>query len=103
MPTNTTPWEIRITRDDAEGWALKDSILLLDEIGLETDSRKFKIGNGILPWHLLPYGSLSGPDGILVFISEDDENLLEYGSDGGLFVRREAVPNLLALYILAKS
>lgn len=102
MPS-TTPWEIRLTRDTAMEWALKNPILLLDEIGLELPTRKFKIGNGILPWNLLPYGNLSGPDGLLVFISEDQENMLEYGSDGGLYVRKEPEVNFLAYYTLAKS
>lgn len=104
MPTNQSPWEIRLTRDTAEQWVLKNPILQLDEIGLETDptSRRFKIGNGILPWNLLGYGTLSGPGGVLVFISEDQENLLEYGTDGGLFVRKEPEVNLLMYYQLAK-
>lgn len=99
---NTDPWYVRLRRDTANQWALKNPILLLDEVGLETDTRKFKIGNGITPWQLLPYGTVSGPTGLLVFISQDLENRLAYGSDGGLHVPELKI-DLLAKYILAKS
>lgn len=102
MSGNTAPWQIRIKRDTAEGWALKNLILLEDEIGLEIDTRKFKIGNGLTPYALLPYGTLSGPSGLMLFISNDAENQLSYGTDGGLFVANQA-RDFLAYYILAKS
>ena len=102
MPGNTDPWQIRIRRDTAEKWGLKNLILLEDEIGLETDTRKFKIGNGFTPWNLLPYGTLSGPNGLLLFISADSENQLVYGSDGGLYVPDQNI-DFLAYYTLAKT
>ena len=102
MPVNTDPWQIRIRKDTAENWALRNLILLEDEIGLELDTRKFKIGNGLTPWNLLPYGTLSGPNGLLVFISADAENQLTYGTDGGLFVQNQA-QDFLALYLLARG
>ncbi len=99
---NTDPWYLRLRRDTTIQWALKNPILLLDEVGLETDTRKFKIGNGITPWQLLPYGVISGPSGLLVFISKDVENRLVYGSDGGLYVPEIKI-SPLAIYTLAKS
>ena len=96
------PWHIRLRRETAQQWAIKNPILLLDEVGLETDTRKFKIGNGITPWALLPYGQITGESGLLVFISKDAENRLVYGSDGGLYLP-ELKTDLLAKYILAKS
>ena len=101
MP-NTTPWQVNIRRDTKANWVLRNPILLDQEIGLETDTRKFKIGNGITPWNLSPYGTLSGPNGVLVFISTAAENRLTYGPDGGLFVP-EMVADPLAYYLLAKS
>ena len=101
MP-NTTPWQVNIRRDTKENWVLRNPILQDQEIGLETDTRKFKIGNGITPWNLLPYGTLSGPNSVLVFISNAAENRLAYGPDGGLFVP-EMVADPLAYYLLAKS
>ena len=99
---NTDPWYIRLRRDTAQQWAIKNPILLLDEVGLETDTRKFKIGNGITPWALLPYGQVTGEAGLLVFISRDQENRLVYGSDGGLYLPEIKI-DCLAKYILARS
>lgn len=98
---NTDPWYVRLRRDTTNQWALKNPILLLDEVGLETDTRKFKIGNGITPWQLLPYGTVSGPTGLLVFISNDTENRLVYGTDGGLYLPELKI-DLVASYTLAK-
>lgn len=100
--SNTDPWHIRLTRDTAQQWAIKNPIIRVDEVGLETDTRKFKVGNGITPWALLPYGNITGPTGLLVFISQDPNNRLVYGTDGGLHVPDLTVEPL-AYYILAKS
>ena len=39
-----------------------DTILLSREIGIETDTNKMKIGDGITPWSLLPYCNSSASD-----------------------------------------
>lgn len=99
--STTTDWHLRIRRDTSTQWNYKNPILLLDEVGLETDTRKFKIGNGVTPWALLPYGTVSGPNSTLVFISTDAENAMYYGADGGLYVKEEK-SNAVARYNLAK-
>lgn len=102
MPTLDSSWQIKLRRDTAQLWAVKNPILLDQEIGLETDTRKFKIGNGITPWNLLPFSTLSGPNNLLVFISQQADNRLVYGADGGLHVP-EITVNPLAHYILSKN
>lgn len=97
----TTPWQIRLRRDYAAQWLIKNPILSMDEVGLERDTRKFKVGNGITPWKLLPYGSVTGPTSILVFVSDDPGNALRYGTDGGLFVP-ETDMDLLADYLIGR-
>ena len=104
----TTPFRILIRRDTAANWDVKNPILLLDEIGLITDgppeNRRFKIGNGITPFRLLPWGNVTGPEGkVLVFISSEIENRLVYGPDGGLYVPEYTTANPLAYYNLAKG
>lgn len=32
-------------------------------MGLETDSRQYKIGDGLSAWNALPYGGINGADG----------------------------------------
>lgn len=45
----------------ADLWAAQNPILQRGEIGIEQDTDKFKIGNGIDRWNTLPYSS--GPKG----------------------------------------
>jgi hypothetical protein len=48
-------------------WTNANPILAEGEMGLETDTKKFKIGDGILAWNALAYGGLQGnvgPQGI---------------------------------------
>jgi hypothetical protein len=48
---------IRLRRDTAANWTSNNPILALGEMGVETDSRKFKIGDGASTWTALLYGS----------------------------------------------
>lgn len=99
---DSTTWEFQIIRDTANQWIYKNPILRVDVVGYETDTKKFKIGNGFTPWNLLGYGSNNSPEGKLVFRSLDPNNRLIYGQDGGLYVPEENV-NLVAYYILASN
>lgn len=46
---------IRLRRDTAANWTAANPVLLNGEIGLETDTRKFKAGNGSSTWSSLSY------------------------------------------------
>jgi hypothetical protein len=46
---------IKLRRGSAADWTLANPILLAGEIGLETDTGKFKIGSGFHVWTALPY------------------------------------------------
>ena len=46
---------IQIRRDTAANWAGADPILAQGELGLETDTDKLKVGDGITPWVTLGY------------------------------------------------
>jgi hypothetical protein len=46
---------IRLRRDTAANWTAANPVLLNGEIGIETDTRRFKIGNGSSTWSALPY------------------------------------------------
>ncbi len=50
-------------RDTASVWSLNNPTLASGELGLETDTSLFKIGNGTTPWNSLAYGGLKGPTG----------------------------------------
>lgn len=41
--------------DTAANWTAKNTVLLLGEIGIESDTGKIKVGNGVLGWNSLSY------------------------------------------------
>lgn len=49
--------------DPKAAWAANNPVLLDREMGVETDTRQFKIGNGTTPWVDLPYGGIAGEKG----------------------------------------
>ena len=56
--------QIQLRRDTAANWTSSNPILADGEIGLERDTDKFKIGNGVANWATRPYGGIVGPQGI---------------------------------------
>lgn len=49
------PKRIQFRRDIAANWTLHNPRLMPGEIGMETDTQKYKIGDGVLDWEDLPY------------------------------------------------
>jgi hypothetical protein len=47
--------QIQLRRDTAASWTSVNPILASGEVGVESDTNKFKIGNGTLAWNSLPY------------------------------------------------
>ena len=57
--------QIKIRGGTAAQWLLANTVLAARELAIETDTHKFKIGDGATPWISLPYSSGSqGPQGI---------------------------------------
>jgi hypothetical protein len=52
--------KIQFRRDTAGNWASVNPILSAGELGLETDTLAYKIGNGIAAWNALSYAQLNG-------------------------------------------
>lgn len=48
-------FRIQLRRDVSSKWKINNPVLLLGEPGLETDTNKMKIGDGVLAWNSLPY------------------------------------------------
>jgi hypothetical protein len=46
---------IQLRRDTAANWTSVNPILAAGEMGFETDTGKFKIGNGSAAWTVLEY------------------------------------------------
>ena len=51
---------IKLRRGTAAQWAATNPVLAEGEFGAETDTRKFKIGNGVTAWNSLQYWGGSG-------------------------------------------
>ena len=55
--------QIQFRRGTADEWTSVDPTLALAEMGIETDTNLFKIGNGTSTWVQLDYGGIQGPPG----------------------------------------
>ncbi len=55
--------QIQLRRGTAAQWTSADPILAEGELAVETDTDKFKIGDGVTAWSGLSYGGLQGPAG----------------------------------------
>ncbi|MDD5511998.1 MAG: hypothetical protein PHI12_14515, partial [Dehalococcoidales bacterium] len=58
---------IKLHRDTATNWTTADPTLATGEPGFETDTGKFKIGDGVSAWTALPYAGtahLSATEGV---------------------------------------
>ena len=51
-------------RDTAANWTSNNPTLAAGEFGLESDTGKFKVGNGSTAWASLAYGGLQGTTGL---------------------------------------
>ena len=50
--------KIQFRRDTASNWTSNNPVLSDGELGLETDTSRYKIGNGSSAWSALSYSSL---------------------------------------------
>ena len=55
--------QFQFRRGTSTEWTLANPVLLDGEMGIETNTSLFKIGNGLTSWVSLPYGGLKGRDG----------------------------------------
>jgi len=52
--------QIQFRRDTAAAWTAANPVLASGELGLETDTSYYKIGNGSTAWNSLSYGTIAG-------------------------------------------
>ena len=55
--------QIQFRRDTAAAWTAANPTLAAGELGLETDTSYYKIGNGSTAWNSLAYGGIQGATG----------------------------------------
>lgn len=63
--------QIQLRHGTAAAWAAANPLLAVGEAGIETDTNKFKFGNGVNNWNALPYAAgtavavTGGPSGLM--------------------------------------
>ena len=55
--------QIQLRNDTAANWTSANPTLAVGELGIETDTDQFKIGDGTTAWNSLTYGGIVGPAG----------------------------------------
>ena len=90
MPVNNT---IKMRRGTAAQWQSANSVLSAGEMGFESDTRKFKFGNGTSAWNIMPYASAGGVEAGGFFVAETAPvganvgdiwyNISDTGAEGG--------------------
>ena len=77
MATKTLKTKIIMRHDTAENWRIKNPILDKGEIGVESDTHKFKIGDNATAWNDLGY---AGADEAVIenIIAQNRDNLYKY-------------------------
>jgi hypothetical protein len=72
---------IQLRRDTAAAWTAANPVLLLGEIGIETDTLRCKVGNGTSAWSALSY-AFSGPPMVRGQISKMDSGTVDIVTQG---------------------
>ena len=77
MATKTLKTKIIMRNDTAENWRIKNPTLDKGEIGVESDTNKFKIGDNATAWNDLGY---AGADEAVIenIIAQNRDNLYKY-------------------------
>jgi len=82
----STPAILRHRRDTAANWTANNPVLEAGQIGYETDTLRFKFGNGSTAWNSLAYGVGALADGDVTYAKIQDTTagsvLLGRGSSG---------------------
>lgn len=52
---------LQLRGDTAANWTAANPVLAAREMALESDTGKFKIGDGVTAWNSLAYGGIAGP------------------------------------------
>jgi len=55
--------QLQFRRGTSSEWTSANPVLAAGEMGIETDTSQFKIGDGVTSWTSLSYGGLQGTGG----------------------------------------
>jgi hypothetical protein len=86
--------QIQLRNDTAANWTAENPTLAIGEVGLETDTSKFKIGNGSTAWNSLAYaiGDLDALDGVSINAASLISNhILAYNANTSTWFNSNAI------------
>jgi hypothetical protein len=84
--------QIQFRRGTASEWTSANPILAVGEMGLETDTDQFKIGDGTTAWTSLGYGGLTGGfDSTQEIVSVGTSRALTSADTGKLITNSAAI------------
>ncbi|KXB20142.1 hypothetical protein, partial [Xylella fastidiosa] len=108
---DTLQYRFVVRRGRAATWARRNERLLGGEFGLETDTGKLKIGDGLTAWNDLPYMKASTPlgtanagRGVTIDVSNPDVPVLSvsvYEGGAGIDITNGVITNTRAGIVLA--
>ena len=75
---------VQFRRDIASEWVKYNPVLLAGEIGIETDTHRFKLGDGLTAWTDLIYSSNRLQDDYFAYIDKEDIVAIEYSETGSI-------------------
>ena len=84
---------IQLRRDTAANWTTNNPTLASGEMGIETDTKKFKFGDGNTSWTSLDYASTGGNIPTKLSDLENDENFITIDDvETAGFAKEEDIP-----------
>jgi len=76
---------IKLRRDNAATWTSVNPVLAEGEVGVELDTRKAKVGDGVTPWNSLAYSNVVPHAGIIpathTKVTYDAQGIITSGED----------------------
>jgi len=95
----TTPnWSLRAVPDTAANHVFNNTLLDAGQFGVETDSGRFKLGDGVTRWNNLLFLEAGGITSIWFGASTEAGNLLEHSTtDGGMVLKPQKLAMSAAL------
>lgn len=100
MATKTLTTRIILRNDTANNWTTNNPVLMKGEIGLETDTGKYKIGDGTSNWQALQYyvnldqDSKSSLDTLIEMLNDGDFGNVNDVQVNGTTVVQDKVANI---------
>lgn len=73
-PALTSKARVNALRDSAANWTATNPVLGLDVIGVEADTGKTKLGDGVTAWNALDYFAGGGPKVYKALLSQTSTN-----------------------------